>query len=150
MGDQQLAGADVGPCLSFFVPRLPHVIFLDRVATGPHFVPGLPHVSHPDRVATGPHVVPGLPHVTLLELRLALISYQDYHMLLPAPLGWLLAHLHGHIQRRAARPSQENMSQSIIRERWSLWCLVVCHSVQNRTRKSHSRDFMTSVKRYPI
>ena len=24
----------------------------------------------------------GLPHVTLIELRLALISYQDYHMLL--------------------------------------------------------------------
>ena len=24
--------------------------------------------------------VPGLPHVTLIELRLALISYQDYHM----------------------------------------------------------------------
>ena len=26
--------------------------------------------------------VPGLAHVTLIELRLALISYQDYHMLL--------------------------------------------------------------------
>ena len=29
-----------------------------------------------------PGFVPGLPHVTLIELRLALISYQDYHMLL--------------------------------------------------------------------
>ena len=37
----------------------------------------------PDRAATGPHFVPGLPHVTtLIELRLALISYQDYHMML--------------------------------------------------------------------
>ena len=26
--------------------------------------------------------VPGLPHVMLIELRQALISYQDYHMLL--------------------------------------------------------------------
>ena len=29
-----------------------------------------------------PFFVLGLPHVTLIELRLALISYQDYHMLL--------------------------------------------------------------------
>ena len=34
------------------------------------------------RAATGPHFVPGLPQVTLIELRQALISYQDYHILL--------------------------------------------------------------------
>ena len=28
-----------------------------------------------------PFFVPELPHVTLVELRLALISYQDYHIL---------------------------------------------------------------------
>ena len=49
---------------------------------GPSFsfcVLGLPH-SYPDRAAAGPHFVPGLPHVTLIELHLALISYQ-YRML---------------------------------------------------------------------
>ena len=37
---------------------------------------------YPYRAATGPHFVPGLPHVTLIELRLALISYQGYRILL--------------------------------------------------------------------
>ena len=35
-------------------------------------------------VTAGPSLtffVPGLPHVTLIELRPALIAYQDYHML---------------------------------------------------------------------
>ena len=32
-------------------------------------------------------LVLGLPHVSLIELRLALISYQDYHMLLLALTG---------------------------------------------------------------
>ena len=35
-----------------------------------------------DRVETGPDFVPGLPHVILIELGQALLSYQDYHMLL--------------------------------------------------------------------
>ena len=39
-----------------------------------------------------PYFVPGLPHVILLELSQALISYQDYHMLLLSLAG-LLGHL---------------------------------------------------------
>ena len=35
----------------------------------------------PEPAATGPHFVPRSPHVTLIQLRLALISYQDHHML---------------------------------------------------------------------
>ena len=35
-----------------------------------------------DKARPSPFFVLGLPHVTLIELRLALISYQDYHMLL--------------------------------------------------------------------
>ena len=57
-----------------------------RAGDGPSFsfvVLGLLACTcYPDRAATGPHFVPGLPHVTLIELRLALISYQDYHILL--------------------------------------------------------------------
>ena len=32
------------------------------------------------RVETGPYFVPGLSHGMLIELRQALVSYQDYHM----------------------------------------------------------------------
>ena len=42
-------------------------------------------------------VVPGLPHVTLIELRLALVSYQDYHILLLTLAG---------AAARAARPDR--------------------------------------------
>ena len=54
-----------------------------RVETGPYFVPGLPHATRmliEMRLAL--YFVPGLPHAILIELRLALISYQDYDMLL--------------------------------------------------------------------
>ena len=35
-----------------------------------------------------PYFVPGLPHAMLIELRQALISYQDYHMLLLGNRVW--------------------------------------------------------------
>ena len=34
-----------------------------------------------DKGTSSPRFVPGLPHVILIELRQALISYQDYHVL---------------------------------------------------------------------
>ena len=46
---------------------------------------------------TGPSFfvfVLGLPHVTLIELRLSLISYQDYHMLLLTLAGYATAGTH--------------------------------------------------------
>ena len=51
--------------------------------------------------ASSPYFVPGLPHVILIELRQALRSYQDYHVLSlalagtssrwTAPTGWIRA-----------------------------------------------------------
>ena len=43
---------------------------------GRHDARYLPYVARPS-----PYFVPGLPHATLVELRVALIPYQDYHML---------------------------------------------------------------------
>ena len=37
---------------------------------------------YPHQVETGPYFVPGLTHVVRIELRQALVSYQDYHTLL--------------------------------------------------------------------
>ena len=51
-------------------------------APSPAFVPGLPTCCAADRVEAGPYFVPGSPHVMLIELRQALNSYQDHHMLL--------------------------------------------------------------------
>ena len=36
---------------------------------------------YPGPVETGPDFVPGLPHAFLIQLRQALISYQDYRTL---------------------------------------------------------------------
>ena len=38
--------------------------------------------ARPAFPSPSPDLVPGLPHVTLIELRKALVSYQDHHMLL--------------------------------------------------------------------
>ena len=46
----------------------------------------------------------GLPHVTLIELRLALISYQDYHMLL-LTLAGLQRGPRAVLRRRVGQPS---------------------------------------------
>ena len=43
--------------------------------------------------------VPGLPHTMLIELRQALISYQDYHMLLLTLAGLRLPH-HPEVHQR--------------------------------------------------
>ena len=38
-------------------------------------------ISGPSSPVPSPYFVPGLPHGTRIELRQALTSYQDYHML---------------------------------------------------------------------
>ena len=66
------------PSIFHFVPGSQHVIRAIKSRL-PWFVP----VFRPAR-SPSPYFVPGSPHGSLLELRPALISYQDCHKLVPS------------------------------------------------------------------
>ena len=53
----------------------------------------------------------GLPHVTLIELRLALISYQDYHMLLLTLAGRRARHGRGGPRTRTGAATSARASR---------------------------------------